>query len=258
MKRYLTIYAFLVISCSIFGQCYETKDFYLKGPVKKVVELEFESIEKELDNNYSTMDTMIFRSNGFLKYNRRYRKNGELLVEEKAELNSNEELQYYSKYHIGLKFKEERYVYDTIDNILIKSTYEDSELQRIYKFFRDSKNEVTKIETFNSQNQLVSTYDIEKSTTTEKPNSTSREYELNKYANYYEKVEKDKEGVVKAYWKLDYNDNVLIRTFYDDNGNVRNNSTYELDEYGNWTKETFEAENYFAISVRRIDYYKEE
>lgn len=248
----------MVISSSIYGQCYKTKDFYLKGPVKKLVELEFESIEKQLDNNYSTMDTMIFRRNGFLKYNRRYRKNGELLVEEKVELNSNEELQKYSKYHLGLNFKEERYEYDTTNSIYIKSTYEDTELQRIYKFFRDSKNEITKIETYNSDNQLVSTYNVEKSTTAEKPSSTSRDYELTKFTNYYEKVGKDKKGGIKAYWKLDYNDNVLIRTFYDDNGNVRNNSTYELDEYGNWTKETFEAENHFTISVRTIDYYKEE
>ena len=111
---------------------------------------------------------------------------------------------------------------------------------------------------YNSENILVSSYDVGNSTTVEKPITTSREYQLTKFKNYYEKVEKDEEGVVRAYWKLDYNDNILIRTFYSKNGNVRNNSTYELDEYGNWTKEIFEAENHFAISVRKIKYYKEE
>jgi len=258
MKVHLITYSLLFLSCSIYGQRYEAKDFYLKGPIKNLIELEFESEEDHLDNNYDTVDTMIFRDNGFLKYNKRYRNNGELLVEEKVELNSNEKLEKYTKYHIGLKFKEERFEYDTTENFSLKSTYEDGKLQRTFKTIIGSNNEISKVEIYNSENQLVSTNDIEKKIAYDKLHSNSKAYELTHYENYYEKVEKNKQGIIKAYWKLDNNDNILIRTFYNDDGSIRNTSIYELDKYGNWTKETFEAENHFAISIRTIEYYIDE
>jgi len=260
MKINFIVLVILSLSWSLVGQRYEAKDFYFKGPIKKVVELEFDSEKEYLDHRYNTMDTIIFRNDGSLKYNRRYRNNGELLVEEKVELNQSDNIRNYSKYQLGLKFREERFDYDTTENFMLKSTYEDDKLQRIYKMIKDANNKVTKVETYNSENQLVSTNNIGTGTINEmnRANENARRHEITQYANYYEKVERNQQGIKKAYWKLDNNDNILVRTFFHDNGSIRNNSIYELDKYGNWTKETFEAEGQVAISVRTIEYYIEE
>ncbi len=86
IKLFSICFVLIVFTTLVYSQKYSISDFQLKGPIHKLIEHEYESKKSYSNKHFSTIDTIIFRKDGSLKYNRRYRANGEILVEEKTDL----------------------------------------------------------------------------------------------------------------------------------------------------------------------------
>ncbi len=163
---------------------------------------------------------------------------------------------------------ESTYTYNKSNKLILsmtKNLNNQSEIQREYWY--DKELRLSKIVESNLMNKKSSTtkykYDEKGNQTsylTTQRNGKLRESktEYKYFDDYYEKIGFSAEGYQDAYFKLDYDENILTRIFYNSDGSIRNTSHYVLDQYGNWTQETFEADDFFALSVRTIEYYSEE